>query len=167
MTESVPEVLKMLRERMRMDIVFVSEFTGGRRVIRHADRAPGCSVMPTGFTDDLETTWCQRVVDGRIPQLIANVPVFRKTGELPAVPFAVGSYLSTPLILPSGEIYGTLCCLSSDPSPYATERSLKTLRYTAQLAASKIQRSRQSKALPEVQRLHAGAVEAARGHSEH
>lgn len=140
--EAIPEVLKIVRERMRMDVVFVSEFTEGRRVIRHVSQAKEKDVLAPGVSDPLESTWCQRVVDGRIPQLVPDARQLVGTGKAPALPYPVGSFLSTPLVLQSGEVYGTLCCLSFDPSPNATERSLKALRHVAQFTAAKMDRSR-------------------------
>lgn len=38
--ESVQQVLTLLREQMNMDVVFVSEFTGNRRVFKGWRHAP-------------------------------------------------------------------------------------------------------------------------------
>src|SRR6187402_2291449 len=67
---AVPEVLQLLRNRMKMDVVFVSEFVDGKRVFRHVANPPDRQVLPVGGSDPLEESWCQRVVDGRIPQLV-------------------------------------------------------------------------------------------------
>ena len=37
---SVSEVLRLLREHLKMDVVFVSEFVDGRRVFRRVDTSP-------------------------------------------------------------------------------------------------------------------------------
>ena len=63
---SIGEVLKLLRERMGMDVVFVSEFTNGQRVFRKVEQAPGVKVIAEGEGAPLEQSWCQQVVDGQI-----------------------------------------------------------------------------------------------------
>lgn len=140
--QAVPEVLRLLRERMRMDVVFVSEFTDGQRVFRAVDQAPGAGVIEQGGADPLEATWCQRVVDGRLPELIPDSAPFQASGQAPATQFPIGTYISTAIVLASGEVYGTLCCFSYGVNPAITEQDVKKLRYTAQLTAQKIERSR-------------------------
>lgn len=134
---SVPEVLKLLRQHMNMDVVFVSEFTGGERVFRHVDTAPGADVLAAGQSDPLEQSWCQRVVDGRLPQLIQDA-TFLPSDAAPKPPFPIGSHLSTPVVLKDGRVYGTLCCFSFTAHPGLAEQDLKKLQYTARLTAAKI-----------------------------
>ena len=70
---SVLEVLRLLREKMHMDVVFVSEFVDGQRVFRGVDSAPDqAPVLATGDSGPLEESWCQQVVDGRMPPYIAD-----------------------------------------------------------------------------------------------
>lgn len=140
---SVGEVLKLLRARMKMDVVFVSEFIGGERVFRCVDQAPQHQMIAEGESEPLETSWCQRVVDGRMPELVPDVPAAQARGEVPASPLTIGTFLSTPIVLDSGQVYGTLCCFSFGINPMTTRQDVKTLRYTAQLTAAKINRARQ------------------------
>lgn len=141
--KAVPEVLKLLRERMKMDVVFVSEFTNGRRVFRYVDHAPGKELLEVGASDPLEESWCQRVVDGRLPQYMpdaSNDPLAAKLME--KLPFRIGTHISTPIVLKDGEVYGTLCSFSFSPADNPNPNDLKNLRFTAQLTAQKIDRQR-------------------------
>ncbi|MGE0496814.1 MAG: GAF domain-containing protein [Ramlibacter sp.] len=144
---AVPEVLRLLREHMQMDVVFVSEFTNGRRVFRHVDSAPGQAVIEAGQSDPLEQSWCQRVVDGRLPQLIHDA-TFLPAGAAPASPLRIGAHLSTPVVLRDGSVYGTLCCFSFTGNPDLSQRDLKKLQYTARLTAAKIDRGTAEPAAP-------------------
>jgi hypothetical protein len=74
-------VLQMLRERMGMDVVFVSQF-----------------------------------------------------GDLPTGPAGTAP-LNIPIVLRDGRIHGMLCCLSFSSSQAIVERDLRSLRYSARLAA--------------------------------
>lgn len=140
---SVPEVLKLLRERMKMDVVFVAEFAGGNRLVRFVEQPPGMQVVAAGQVDPPEDTWCQRVVDGRLPELIPEAAAVVASGAAPDMGGFAGTYISTPVVLGSGEVYGTLCCLSFAVNTGTTEKDVQKLRYTAQLTAAKIDRSRQ------------------------
>ena len=56
------------------------------------------------------------MVDGRIPEFIPNVAQFAAKDALPPTSFEIDTYLSTPVLMNDGQVYGTLCCLSSHPS---------------------------------------------------
>lgn len=143
---SVGEVLRLIRDRMKMDVVFVSEFNDGKRVIRVVDQAPGQEVIAKGSSDPLEETWCQRIVDGRLPDLVLDGPAAVAGGLAPKMSFPIGTYLGAPIVLPDGEVYGTLCCFSFGVNPGVTKQNARTLRYTAQLTAQKIGQARRRKA---------------------
>ncbi|MBN9407805.1 MAG: GAF domain-containing protein [Burkholderiales bacterium] len=147
--QAVPEVLQLLRERMKMDVVFVSEFVDGRRVFRHVP--PGQTTLPVGGGDPLEETWCQRVVDGRVPELVQDAAAHPATRSLPRS-MPIGTHLSTPIVMEDGQIYGTLCCFSHGVNPTTSERDLQNLRYTAQLTARKIERDRAAKRAADAQK---------------
>lgn len=140
---AVPEVLRLLRERMKMDVVFVSEFTGGERVFRHVEQDPRNPLISAGQSDPLEESWCQRVVDGRLPEFIPDSAPYQESGAAPKAGFPIGTHLSTPIVLQGGEIYGTLCCFSFGVNDGVNAQDLKKLRYTAQLAAQKISKARE------------------------
>ncbi len=142
---SIPQVLKLLRERMKMDVVFVSEFVDGRRVFRHVANPVGNEVLPEGGGDPLEESWCQRVVDGRIPQIVKDAAKDPSTAGL-QTPFPIGTHLSTPIVMKDGSVYGTLCCFSFSPNEQINGRDLKNLQLTAQLTASKIEQSQPKRA---------------------
>ncbi|MBP7567173.1 MAG: GAF domain-containing protein [Burkholderiaceae bacterium] len=147
--QAVPEVLQLLRERMKMDVVFVSEFVDGQRVFRHVP--PGQTTLPVGGGDPLEESWCQRVVDGRVPELVRDAATHPATRSLArAIP--IGTHLSTPIVMEDGQIYGTLCCFSHGVNPTTSERDLQNLRYTAQLTARKIERDRAAKRAADAQK---------------
>lgn len=138
---AVSEVLALLRDRLKMDVVFVSEFVNGERVFRYVDAPEGAPVMSPGYANPLEETWCQRVVDGRIPQLIPNVQTYAGKAQLPTAPFDIGTHISTPVRLGDGQVYGTLCCLSFSPHESVQERDLNNLKSIAMLVAQKVDRS--------------------------
>ena len=139
---AVSDMLLLLRERLKMDVVFVSEFIDGQRVFRYVDTPNDKPVFKVGDSDPLEQTWCQRVVDGRIPEVIPNVPEFANKAQLPPTSFDVGTYLSTPVLLDGGHVYGTLCCLSFSPHESVHERDLKNLKSVALLVAKKIDKTK-------------------------
>ncbi|MEJ8854114.1 GAF domain-containing protein [Variovorax robiniae] len=137
-SDVVPDVLRLLREHLKMDVVFVSEFVDNRRVFRRVETAPGKRPIEVGQSDPLEESFCQRVIDGRLPRMVSNTADYVVSAGLPETPFPVGAHLSTPVILNDGRVYGTLCCFSFAPNDELTQRDLKKLEMSAQLAARRI-----------------------------
>lgn len=137
---AVAEVLKLVREHMAMDVAFVSHLIGGRRVFRHV-QPENHEHVTAGGSDPLEMSFCQLVIDGRLPELVKDVSAYRGAAGLPATPFPIGAHVSTPVVLGSGQSYGTLCCFSEAPNPELTERDLKRLRMMAQMIARLIDKA--------------------------
>ncbi len=137
--EAIPQMLRLIRERTHMDVVFVSEFTQGRRVFRHIVQPPGEPVLVAGAGDALEDSWCQRVVDGRIPQFLPDAHEVMESAALPVPPFPVGTHISTPIVLPDGRVYGTLCSFSFGVRGASTLRDLDLLQYAAKLLSQIIE----------------------------
>lgn len=135
----VQEVLRLLRERMNMDVCFVSQFCDGQRVFRAVDQSPAMGGrIRVGAADPLEASWCQRVVDGRLPGFMPDAEPWMASGQAPRPDFPIGTHLSTPVVLDDGHVYGTLCCFSTRVNTDTTSADLRRLRYTAQLLASKL-----------------------------
>jgi GAF domain-containing protein len=132
---SVREVLRLMREHLAMDVAFVSHFDAGRRVFRQVDAIDGRWLLSEGGSDALERSFCQRVIDGRLPQLITDVSKLPNLAELPHTPAPIGAHLSVPIILPDGRVYGTLCCFSLAPNEALTQRDLKRLKMAADMTA--------------------------------
>lgn len=137
---SITDVLKTLRDRLNMDVVFCSEFVDGRRVFRQVATSGTRPTIEVGQSDELEQSWCQRVVDGRLPRYLADAradPV--ASALLDQLPFPIGTHISTPIVLKNGEIYGTLCSFSFSPHDSPNPDDLKALEMTAKLAALRLE----------------------------
>lgn len=138
--EALSRLLRRVREAFHMDVVFVSEFVGGRRVFRHVDAAwPGTEVVQAGASDPLEQSFCKQVVDGRLPRVIANARADPRTAHLEATRRAdIGAHLSVPIVLRSGQVFGTLCCFSHSGQPALSEKDADALQSIARLVAASI-----------------------------
>ncbi|MBS0426776.1 MAG: GAF domain-containing protein [Proteobacteria bacterium] len=132
---AVHEVLRLMREHLEMDVAFVSHLHGGRRYFVTVDTRAGAEVIVVGESSPAEESFCQRVIDGRLPACVQDVRLLPDAAELPPTAFDIGSHLSTPVVLSDGSIYGTMCCFSFQAARPLVERDLKRLRMAADLAA--------------------------------
>lgn len=125
------DALNVVRAHLGMEVAFISEFKAGRRFFRLVDSDPGfCPVHP-GDSDPLEQSYCQRVVDGRLPQLITDARQNAQAMTLDATTaLPVGAHLSVPIRL-NEEVFGTFCCFSRTPDASLDERHLEVMRLYA------------------------------------
>jgi EAL domain-containing protein (putative c-di-GMP-specific phosphodiesterase class I) len=138
--DGVQKILNAVRSHLNMDVAFVSEFVGKERYFRHVD-AKGPSPLKAGDSMPLADGYCQRVVNGLLPELIvdtADVPEAMALPDTLAIP--IGSHLSVPIRLKSGHVYGTFCCFNFATDPTLNERDLHFMRAFADVAAFQIDR---------------------------
>lgn len=140
---SVPDILHAIRNHLNMEVAFVAEFTQGQRIFRYVDSDWQNNPVKINQGHPLEESYCQRVVDGRLPELIQDAgvhPEALRLGVTQAVP--VGAHMSVPIRLSDGSIYGTFCCFSRTGDKSLNLRDLSLMRVFAELATKMIERER-------------------------
>lgn len=135
------DALRSLRRHLDMDVGFVSKFVDGRRVFRYVSSKSGSAPMRPGDSDPLEESYCQRVVDGRLPELIQDASALPAALELPVTrALPVGAHMSVPIRFSDGSVYGTFCCFSHEADPTLTKRDLGMMRHIADFLGRQIER---------------------------
>lgn len=130
--------IQAVRRHLDMDVAFVSQFADGRRWFRAVDAADPGGLVQVGGSDPLEETFCQRVVDGRLPQVMPDARLVQAALELPVTQaLPVGGHISVPIRLVDGELYGTLCCFSHTAQQLG-QRDLAMMRVFAAMAGELI-----------------------------
>lgn len=146
-SEALPDLLAAIRQHLGMDVAFIAEFTGGKRVFRQVDPPTPDNPVQPGAGDPLEESFCQRVVDGRLPELMQDARQNPVAAALPVThALPVGAHLSVPIRLSNGDVYGTFCCFSYTPDPDLRERDLNMLRVFADVAGKLIEWERRAAA---------------------
>ena len=140
---SVPDILHAIRNHLNMEVAFVAEFKRGQRIFRYVDSDWQNNPVKINQGNPLEESYCQRVVDGRLPELIQDAcvhPAARQLGVTQAIP--VGAHMSVPIHLSDGSLYGTFCCFSRTGDKSLNLRDLSLMRVFAELATKMIERER-------------------------
>lgn len=142
--QALRDLLHNLRVLLKMDIAFVAELVDGKKTYRELDHAEDSKVtVKPGASAPLETTLCQRVVDGRAPEVMQDARSDPSLAQLAAVQaMDIGAYISTPVVLRDGTVYGTLCCISHTPRSALGSRQLDSLRYVAGIVAAELEKRR-------------------------
>lgn len=140
---TITDLLRDARMLLEMDIVFVSEFTEGQRLIRWVDKAADADeTIKVGQSNPLEETYCQRVVDGRLPLAIPDAHLLPEAEKLDVTKaHKIRTYLAAPIVLSDGRIFGTLCCISHQPRTALGIRQIDALRIIAERVAVELQKN--------------------------
>lgn len=139
------EVLAVVRTHLQMDVAFISQFAQGRRVFEAVDASPGSAPIAVGGSDPLEDSYCQRIVDGRLPKLIQDAFAIPAAMALPVTSaLPVRAHISVPIRLEGGDIYGTFCCFSTKPDHSLNERDLSFMQAFANVVAKHIEHGRRT-----------------------
>lgn len=136
------EFLARVREALGMDIAFVSQFVDDQRVFRVVNvAAHSPSPLAPGQSDPLVDSYCKRIVEGRLPHAIADTAASPEARDLAITQrLRIGAYLSVPIVLKNGEVYGTLCCFSHLARPGLGDGEVLGLQDVASVIAAGIDR---------------------------
>lgn len=139
--EIIMETLHSVRTLLGMEVAFISAFTDGRRVFCYVDSQEGAAPISVGASDPLEESYCQRVVDGRLPELIQDATQIPEALTLPATTaLPVGAHLSVPIRFSDGQVYGTFCCFSTFPESTLNDRDIRVMRLFAEMTGKILER---------------------------
>ena len=98
----------------------VTRVVDGRWIVLDADDT-GFGFAAPGVTAPWEDTLCRRMVEGTMPRItpdtaavpaLADVVTAAAEGSL-----SLTGYIGTPIVRPNGELFGTVCGLSTAPLP--------------------------------------------------
>jgi GAF domain-containing protein len=139
--ETIERLLSTVREAMEMDVAFVSEFAGNRLVFRALEGDAESFGWREGEDFPLDASYCKRVLDGSIPNVVSDTKSEDLTKDLWVTSEAdIGSYVAVPVVLPDGRPYGTLCCASHKPDPRLRERDLGLMEGVARELSRQLKR---------------------------
>jgi GAF domain-containing protein len=133
--------LEIAREALHMDAAhlgtFISDYQEIREVSGDAERfglAPGIQVP-------IQDTFCRRMVEGRIPQVVPDVADEPELAQVPAARDGViGAYVGVPVTASDGTVFGSFCCLSEAADPSLQDRDITFLRLLGRLVGDRLQR---------------------------
>src|SRR5215208_996250 len=70
--EKIESLLSLVRENLQMDVAFVSEFAGDQLVFRALEGDTGSFGWREGEGFPLDESYCKRVLDGRLPNVVPD-----------------------------------------------------------------------------------------------
>ena len=139
--EAIEDMLREVREALSMDVAFVSEFAGDELVFRAIEGDAESFGWQEGESFPLDESYCKRVLDGRVPDVVPDAKREDATRDLRVTTEAdIGCYCAVALVLSDGRLYGTLCCVSHEPDPWLRGRDLDLMDRTARWLVEDLER---------------------------
>lgn len=152
----VDQILYRVRSELDMDVAYLTEFGSDTQTIRRISRDRAGVAIEEGRDVLLDDSYCQRVVDGRLPSVIPDTREVPEAHALRVTEEAgIGAYVGVPVQFPDGRLYGTLCCASSSAHPSLAERDIAFMQVLGRMIGDIVERDREQIAR---QRVLEGAV---------
>lgn len=132
------ELLTTAREALGLSVSFLARIDDSMQTLELVDtRVPLLPlVFQEGHRQKRELTLCQAVRDGRLPAVIPDLRRFPAAMELPAARFPrIRSYVSVPVVLSDGTVYGSFCGAGFTSDKGLTKRDKALMEVLAQAAA--------------------------------
>ncbi len=138
---SIERLLKLAREQLGLTLATVGQFQDEKQVWRYLDGDGTSFGIHVGAESTLEGSYCEMVVQGRLPNLVRDARREERTRDLPVTHRAgIGAYAGVPITLPDGDLYGMLCCMSQRPEPELGMRDVRLLRILAGMIGEELGR---------------------------
>ena len=124
--QQVAELLRTARKSLGMSVAFLSRMDGTTQHLEVVESSIPV-LFQEGVTQVQETSLCQAILDRKLPAVIPSLKDFDEAMKLPAARIPrIRSYVSVPVTLSDGTLYGTFCAaaLSSDRNLSKRDKSL-------------------------------------------
>lgn len=134
----VAELLRTAKSSLGLSLTFLSRLDGE---VQHLEVVE--SSIPffhDGQTQAQATSLCQAILDGKLPSVIPNVAKIPEAKRLPAARFPrIRSYVSVPVALSDGTLYGTFCAAGFTADNELSKRDRALMEVLASAAATLIE----------------------------
>ena len=124
--QRIAELLQTARKSLRLSVAFLSRLDGTTQHLEVVDSSIPF-LFQEGYQQRQEVTLCQAILDRKLPPVIPDVTAFPEAMKLPAARMPrLRSYVSVPVVLSDGTLYGTFCAagLSTDKDLSKRDRAL-------------------------------------------
>jgi EAL domain-containing protein (putative c-di-GMP-specific phosphodiesterase class I) len=135
----VADLLQTARKSLGMSVAFLSRMDGTTQTLEVVD-----SSIPFVFHDGIElaqeNTFCDHVLAGRLPAVMPDMRASKLAMSLPIARIPrIRSYVTTPVVLSDGSVYGTFCAFGLTTDAALTKRDKSLMDVLAAAAATVIE----------------------------
>jgi EAL domain-containing protein (putative c-di-GMP-specific phosphodiesterase class I) len=135
--EQIAELLATARESLQLSVAFLSRLDGTTQHLEIVEGSkPAGLLFPEGWKVKQETSFCQGVLDGKLPAVMPDVTDFPEAMRRPASKIPrIRSFVTVPVRLSDGTLYGTFCAAGLRSDKELSKRDESLMRVLAGAAA--------------------------------
>jgi EAL domain-containing protein (putative c-di-GMP-specific phosphodiesterase class I) len=134
----VAELLRTAKDALGLSLTFLSRLDGETQHLEVVESS--IPLFRDGQTQPQATSFCQAILDGKLPSVIPNVAKLPEAKRLPAARFPrIRSFVSVPVTLSDGTLYGTFCAAGFTADNQLAKRDRALMEVLARAAATIIE----------------------------
>lgn len=134
----VAELLRTAKASLGLSLTFLSRMDGQTQHLEVVESS--IPLFHDGQSQPQATSFCQAILDGKLPHVIPNVARLPEAKRLPAARFPrIRSFVSVPVTLSDGTIYGTFCGAGFTADNGLSKRDRALMEVLASAAATLIE----------------------------
>ena len=134
----VAELLRTAKSSLGLSLTFFSRLDGQTQHLEVVESS--FPMFKDGQTMPQATSFCQAILDGKLPHVIPNVAKLPEAKRLPAARFPrIRSFVSVPVTLSDGTVYGTFCAAGFTSDKGLSKRDESLMRVLASATATIIE----------------------------
>nr|WP_269204750.1 EAL domain-containing protein [Motilibacter deserti] len=127
--------MRTAKEALGLSVTFLTRMDGETQHLEVVDSSVPF-LFQEGYRQRQEATLCQAIRDGKLPPVIPNLKDHPEAMKLPAARFPrIRSYVSVPVVLSDGTVYGTFCGAGLTSDKGLTKRDQSLMDVLASAAA--------------------------------
>jgi EAL domain-containing protein (putative c-di-GMP-specific phosphodiesterase class I) len=131
----VANLLVTAKKGLGLSIAFLSRFDGETQHLEVVE-SPLPILFRDGIKRSLPTSLCQAILDGKLPNVMPDLRDFPEAMKLPAAKMPrLRSFVSVPVILSDGSLYGTFCAAGVMSDKGLSRRDQALMEVLARAAA--------------------------------
>jgi len=136
--QKVAELLRIAKKSLGLSMTFLSRLDGETQHLEVVEST--IPLFHDGQTQPQATSLCQAILDGKLPSVIPNIAKIPEAKRLPAARFPrLRSYVSVPVSLSDGTLYGTFCAAGFTADNELSKRDRALLEVLASATATIIE----------------------------
>ena len=133
--QQVADLLLTAKKSLGLSVAFLSRMEGATQHLEVVESSVPF-LFREGATQRRETSLCQAILDRKLPAVIADVTAFPEAMKLPAARLPrIRSFVSVPVVLSDGTLYGTFCAAGLTTDKGLTKRDESLMQVLASAAS--------------------------------
>jgi EAL domain-containing protein (putative c-di-GMP-specific phosphodiesterase class I) len=133
--EQVAELLRTAKSALQLSVSFLTRMDGENQHLEVVESSVPF-LFQEGNVQRQDTSLCQAIRDKKLPAVIPDLKKFPEAMKLPAARLPrIRSYVSVPVVLSDGTLYGTFCAAGLTSDKDLTKRDKSLMEVLAHAAA--------------------------------